>query len=365
MGHPAADQGSSTGGSVCLSKRNGLGPESEAIHDGEEMGVALGCGERAHQVNVQVVKAPARDWNVCERSVDVSLNLGVLAGEALLGPLADLLVQAVPDKLGGHQPAGGVDAGVREVVDSVKHFAAPGHWHHRVLAASGDVTQEFASCRAHWDVLEAQGGDGRAVGVDLRVCLLGLRHLLKVESILDGTDDCTRERVCHWVVLAGDVLQVGGVLRDEAEVALLTLRPGVGNAAESEHEGLLVGEHSEVPALEVVAELLDDEVDRQKLAVKGAVLDLRRADLLAEESKRLPDLTDVLLKNDSHRHVRGIGGQGDLCRRLWMAQHGGLGQSSFGGVEGDHHLLRPLEGALLSFAGESLVERAQDPGSGG
>ncbi len=129
--------------------------------------------------------------------VSGALNLGALAGEALLGPVADLLVQAVPDKLGGHQPAGGVDAGVREVVDSVKHFAAPGRWHHRVLAASGDVTQEFASRRAHWDVLEAQGGDGRAVGVDLRVCLLGLRHLLKVESILDGTDDCARARVCH------------------------------------------------------------------------------------------------------------------------------------------------------------------------
>ncbi len=56
---------------------------------------------------MQVVETPARDWNLCEWSVDVPLNLG-----ALLCPVADLLFQAVSDKLGGHQPAGGVDTGV-------------------------------------------------------------------------------------------------------------------------------------------------------------------------------------------------------------------------------------------------------------
>ncbi len=157
-------------------------------------------------------------------------------------------------------------------MDSVEHFAAPGCWHHRALAASGGVTQKFIASRADQDVLETQVGDGRAVGVDLRVCLLCLRHLLKIEPVLDSIDDGTRQGVGHGVVLAGDVLQVGGVLRDEAEVALLPLGPGVGDTPESKSERLLVSEHGEVPALEVVAEVLDGKIHSQELPIKGTVL---------------------------------------------------------------------------------------------
>ncbi len=161
---------------------------------------------------MEVVKATAGDLDLAEWSMDVPLDLGALAGETLLSPGVNLLVQAVPDELGGHQVAGGVDSRVREVVDGVKHLAAPGCWHHGALAASGGIAQERVAGRAKWEVLEAQVGDRRAVSVDLRVCLLGLCHLLEVEPILDSTDDGTRECISHRVVFAGDVLQVGGVL---------------------------------------------------------------------------------------------------------------------------------------------------------
>ncbi len=68
------------------------------------------------------------------------------------------------------------------------------------------------------------------------------------------------------------MLQVGGVLGDEAEVALLLLGLGVKDTAESKGDGLLVGEHSKVLALEIVAKVLDGKVDGQELGSNALFL---------------------------------------------------------------------------------------------
>ncbi len=167
MGHPAADQGSGTGGGVRLSETDGLRPLGEAVHDVEQMFVAMKWRERGHKVNMQVVEATAGDLDLAERSMDVPLDLGTLTGEALLGPGADLLVQAVPDELGGYQPSGGVDSRVREGVDGVEHFVVPGHRHHGTVVPGRGVAQQRGVCGADRDVLDGQVCDGRGVGEDL------------------------------------------------------------------------------------------------------------------------------------------------------------------------------------------------------
>ena len=85
---------------VCRLQRNGYGPAGEAVDDGEEVRVALAGWQRAHQVHIDVFETTSRDLEGGKRSTGVTLDLGALAGKALLGPLAHLLGQAMPDELG-------------------------------------------------------------------------------------------------------------------------------------------------------------------------------------------------------------------------------------------------------------------------
>ncbi len=69
----------STGGGGDGRKRNGLSPSSSAVHDGENVSVALGGRERTNKVNVNVGKTTGWNRNGSGRGRNMSVNFGSLA----------------------------------------------------------------------------------------------------------------------------------------------------------------------------------------------------------------------------------------------------------------------------------------------
>jgi hypothetical protein len=96
-----------TGGGGDGRKRNGFSPTGCPVHDGEDMGVALGGREWANKVNVNVGKTTGWNRNGCGRWGNMGVCFGSLARNALLGPEVDILRHTMPEESGSDKAARG------------------------------------------------------------------------------------------------------------------------------------------------------------------------------------------------------------------------------------------------------------------
>ena len=86
----------------------------------------------------------------------------------------------------------------------------------------------------------------------------------------------------------------------------------------------MVSEECELPALYVVAELLDAQVGSQQLPVKSRVLPLGVGELLAEEGEWTSGPIAKLVQGASRGNVRSIARDGQLAARCRVFQEGGI-----------------------------------------
>ena len=68
-------QGSRTGLSGGVGQWNGFRPPSETVDDHKEVLHALGLIKGAHQVDMEAAKTTVRWWSLCERCLNVAVNL--------------------------------------------------------------------------------------------------------------------------------------------------------------------------------------------------------------------------------------------------------------------------------------------------
>ena len=88
---------------------------------------------------------------------------------------------------------------------------------------------------------------------------------------------------------------------------MLAAGPGLGDLGHAECQRLVIRECREGATLDEEPEVPHGEVHRQELAVEGAVLGLRLAQLLAEETQGLPVALHLLLENGAYHDVRVSG----------------------------------------------------------
>jgi hypothetical protein len=81
-------------------KRNGFSPPSSSVHNGVDMGVALGGRKGTYEVNVNVGKTTGRNRNGGRRWGDMGVGFGRLTRNTLSGPEVDIPCHALPEKTG-------------------------------------------------------------------------------------------------------------------------------------------------------------------------------------------------------------------------------------------------------------------------
>ena len=72
--------------------------DQRTVYHREDVGVSLGLGQRAHQVDMKMPKSPLRSSELLKRRLDMSADFAGLAVGALLAPGPDIFLQVVPDK---------------------------------------------------------------------------------------------------------------------------------------------------------------------------------------------------------------------------------------------------------------------------
>jgi hypothetical protein len=97
---PGGTEGLGTGGGRGGRKRNGLSPTGSSVHDGEDMGVALGGRKGTNQVNVNVGKTTGGNRNGRRRWGNMGVGFGSLTRNTLSGPEVDIPCHALPEKTG-------------------------------------------------------------------------------------------------------------------------------------------------------------------------------------------------------------------------------------------------------------------------
>ncbi len=83
---PGGTEGLGTGSGRGGRKRNSLRPTGSSVHDGEDMGVALGGRKGTNQVNVNVGKTAGWNRNGCGRWGNMGVCFGSLTRNTLPGP---------------------------------------------------------------------------------------------------------------------------------------------------------------------------------------------------------------------------------------------------------------------------------------
>jgi hypothetical protein len=125
-------------------------------------------------------------------------------------------------------------------------------------------------------------------------------------------------------------------------MALLAGRDWVGPPVESAHQRFVIREDDKIAALQHVAKMADSQHHRQKLPVKGAVIDLSFVQLSGEESQRPPCLPwPTLLDGGANVGSRGVCDQGNLRARSGVDQHRRRRKGEPGCIEGIRHRRRP------------------------
>lgn len=147
------------------------------------------------------------------------LELGGLTRDAVFSPETNLLAQAMPNKLAGHELPCGTHRGMRKTMDQIKTLRLQPSgtmglgW--PVEVSQRSVTPFGPTKR---NVLQLETGDGRMVSLNIRVVLLTGSHGSIINPFIDG-GSC--ESVSNMVVLALDVPDIRGVFGDICKVSLL------------------------------------------------------------------------------------------------------------------------------------------------
>jgi hypothetical protein len=147
-------EGFGTGRGCGGGRRNSLCPTGCSVHEGEDVGVALGWGKGTNNVNMDMGKTAGRNGYGHRRGLCVEIYLCFLARDTLLGPLVDISGHGSPEETGGNEASGGMDARMAEGMDMFKDLTPAGKRNERAESGSGYITEE-EHFRRKWD-----GSDG-------------------------------------------------------------------------------------------------------------------------------------------------------------------------------------------------------------
>jgi hypothetical protein len=111
-GDPVSAEGLSAGRCGGGGKGNRLRPARGAVHDGEDVGVALGRWKWTNKINVQMGKLATRNGNVRRRRVNMFVDFCFLAEDTFSSPPCDIGSQGMPDKSRGKEAPGCPNAGM-------------------------------------------------------------------------------------------------------------------------------------------------------------------------------------------------------------------------------------------------------------
>ncbi len=153
-GNPIRAEGFGTGRGCGGGKGNSLSPMGGSVHEGEDVGVALGWGEGTDNVNVDMGKTAGRNWYGHRRRLCVEVYLCFLARDTLTGPLVDISGHGIPKEPGGNEASGGTDARMPKGMDMLKDLTPAGKRNERTESGSGYITEE-ERCGRKWN-----GSDG-------------------------------------------------------------------------------------------------------------------------------------------------------------------------------------------------------------
>ena len=174
-----------------------------------------------------------------------------------------------------------------ETVKCIKDLLHPFLANHQLVLACEGVTEDCAVFELN--VLEAKADDGCFAGSDFFQGGLIESQLAIVNGWEgDGKDVRRREPIGDHIVFSTDVTHVGEKLADERQVASLTRRM-LGSTGEGEGERLMISEHGELVALNVVAKVFYCEEGGQQLTINRVVLLLSIGKLSRKEGHRVPD----------------------------------------------------------------------------
>ena len=120
----------------------------------------MGFWQRANDVHMDVVETLCSRFKFGQGGLDMFVYLGALTTDAGSGPLRDLFSQAMPNKLGQHQPFRDPGAWVGQQVDGVKYASVPCLRYYRSCCASGNVTQKCETSIFKRNVLVLSGQNG-------------------------------------------------------------------------------------------------------------------------------------------------------------------------------------------------------------
>jgi hypothetical protein len=149
-GKPMRAEGLSTGRGRSGGKRNGLCPTGRSVHEGEDVGVALGWGKGANNVNVYMGKTAGRNGYGHRRGLCVEMYFCFLARDTLTGPLVDISGHGSPKETGRNEASGGTDARMAQGMDMFKDLTPAGKRNKRAESGSGHITEK-GNCRRKWD----------------------------------------------------------------------------------------------------------------------------------------------------------------------------------------------------------------------
>ena len=99
---------------------------------------------------MDVGETAVRDENGDGLEMDVAVNFGAWAREALTGPGSDILGERLPDKMGGNEAAGGTAARMRDVVEQGEDRAAQSSEFKEAESASGDIAMKQQVLHQNW-----------------------------------------------------------------------------------------------------------------------------------------------------------------------------------------------------------------------
>ena len=206
-----------------------------------------------------------------ERCRHVRADLGGLTGRAGLDPFLDVSVHQRPNEACCDELSGSDAARMREPMEGIENWTAPGSWNQWSGAALTGVAEESGA--ANHDVLEDQACVALGPeGEDVIVRLLSQRHVGKVDCPWDDGVDVglvgARQGIGHYVVLAWEMAEISRELSDVREVAVLSR--GVGDVrGQNGGQRLVVREHLERAPLKKESETADGQVDSEQLTVEG------------------------------------------------------------------------------------------------
>jgi hypothetical protein len=156
-------------------------------------------------------------------------------------------------------------------------------------------------------------GRGRGEGSNSGILVLGGGHggVVNKRRKNGGGDVRAREGIGDNVIFARYVADISCKLGNVGKLALLTCRPGRGNAMHGGGEGLMIGVKLKRSSFQEETEVANGEVGGEEFTIKCGVLLLGRSEFGGEKGKGFPTRRSRLLEYSACLGVRGICGNGD------------------------------------------------------